>query len=130
MVKVDWQNFGSKVTEVMYKEKKVKTNKLGIVLRFWWWVQIDPYNKWERGPFPKMTRWFYKYLLKRYLEDHRDKLRTIAKRQENELKQFFEMTTSIPMPRSWFSEMGYKYEKQKPKPEEFTGRPRKPDYPL
>ncbi len=130
--KMDWQNFGAKSTEILYKEKKIKTHKIGIVIRVWWWVQIDPENKWEKsflgrlwhGKFPK---WFYKYILNTDMEYHQEKVRTIARRQENELKQFFEMTTNIPMPRSWFPESGYKQDRVKTTGEEFADRPRKPD---
>lgn len=126
--KMDWQNFGAKETEIMYKDKKVKTHKLGIVLRVTWWVQIDPYNKWEKSALGKLQKWFYQYLLDNELENHRDKVREIAKRQEDDIKAYFEMATSKPMPRSFFPESGYKWEKPKPDPEKFAELPRKPDW--
>ena len=125
--KLDWQNFGSKETEIEYNGKKVKTHKLGIVLRMWLWVQIDPYNYWERSPLGNFTRWFYEYLQADELENHVDKVRELAKRQENEIKQFFELATNIPMPRTYFPEMGYKWDRPKPKPEDFEHQRRAPD---
>lgn len=131
--KMDFQVFGKKPTEVMYNNKKIKTDKLGMVIRVWWWLQIDPYNRWEKswlgrlwgGTFPK---WFYEYLLNNDLEEHRDKARELAKRQENEIKAFFEMTTNMPMPRSWFPEEGYKWKKPGAKEEEFSDKARAPDW--
>ncbi len=133
MCKMDWQNFGAKDTEIVYKEKKVKTQKLGIVLRVWWWVQLDPENRWEKSFLGKMnggrlTRWFYERMLNNELEMHEEKVRTLAKRQENEIKEYFEMATSRPMPRSFFPEEGYKWQKPKPRPEDFANLPRKPDF--
>ncbi len=130
--KMDWQNFGSKPTEVLYDEKKVKADKLGIVLRVWWWVQVDPANKWDKSFVSKLMggkfqKWFYEYLLNNELENHVDKCRELAKRQENEIKEFFEMSTSEPMPRAWFPEEGYKWKKPKPSPEAFTRMDRAPD---
>jgi hypothetical protein len=125
--KMDWQNFGSKETEIEYNGKKVKTHKLGIVLRAWWWVQYDPYNEWEKSFLGKITKWFYTYLLDDEMENHKDKCREIARRQENELKQFFEMNTSVPMPRSFFPEEGYKWDRPKPRPEDFEHLRRAPD---
>jgi hypothetical protein len=130
--KMDWQNFGSKGTEIVYNDKKVKTDKLGLVIRVWWWVQVDPSNKFEKsflgrmmgGDFPK---WWFKYMLEPDMEDHRDHCLEIARRQENELKAFFEMATNVPMPRSWFPEEGYKWAKPKPRAEDFEHLPRKPD---
>jgi len=127
-IKMDWQVFGAKETEVLYNDKKVKAHKLGIVIRMWWWVQIDPFNKWETSFLNRIAEWLYRYLLNTEMEDHRDKCREIARRLDNELKAFFEMTTSMPMPRSWFPEEGYKWVKQKPEPERFTNLPRKPDW--
>jgi|GEM_PF-2393377 len=131
--KMDWQNFGAKETEIEYGGKKVKTHKIGIVLRCWWWVQIDPANKWEQTWLGKigggsLMKWFYEYLMDNDIEDHMDKVRQLAKRQEDEIKQYFEMATSKPMPRSFFPENGYKWQKPKPKSEEFANLPRKPDY--
>lgn len=125
--KMDWQNFGSKETEVEYNGKKVKTHKIGLVIRVWWWVQIDPYNKWEKSFLGKMRKWFFDYLMDDEIENHIDKCREVAKRQENELKQFFEMTTDMAMPRSWFPESGYKWDRPKPKAEDFEHQRRAPD---
>ncbi len=127
MCKMDWQNFGAKETEVLYNKKKVKAHKIGLVIRVWWWVQWDPYNKWEKSFLGRITKWFYLWLLNQEMEDHRDKCRELALRHENHLKQWFEMTTDIPMPRSWFPEEGFKYRKQPGKPEQFEEMPRKPD---
>lgn len=126
--KMDWQNFGSKQTEIMYNDKKIKAHKIGVVIRVWWWVQWDPKNKWEKSILGKMTRWFHQYLLNNEMEMHRDKCKEIARRLENEMKAYFEITTDIPMPRTWFPEEGYKWEKQKPEPKEFENLPRKPDW--
>ncbi len=127
-VKMDWQNFGAKQTEVMYNDKKVKAHKIGVVIRVWWWVQWDPYNRWEKTFLGKITEWFYTWLLNNEMEDHRDKCREIARRLENEMKAYLEIPTDIPMPRAWFPEEGYKYKKTKPVPESFENLPRKPDW--
>jgi hypothetical protein len=126
--KMDWENFGSKSTEIVYNDKKIKTEKVGLVLRVWWWVQIDPFNKWERSVLKRVAKWFYTYLLHMEMENHRDKCREIAKRQENEIKTYWEMHTNVPMPRSWFPEAGYKWERPKPRPEDFENMPRKGDW--
>lgn len=125
--KMDWQNFGAKQTEIMYDGKKVKTHKLGLVIRVWWWVQIDPWDKWEKSFLGKMAEWFYSYLLNDEQEYHRDKCRELARRQQDELKQFFNLGTAIPMQRSWFPEEGYRYKKPTPDPETFKKQPRQPD---
>lgn len=116
LCKMDWQNYGSKPTEVMYNGKKVKTDKAGLTLRIWWWVQIDPHNRWEKSIIGNWSKWVYGYLLDTDMENHRDKCMGIAKEHENQIKQWFEMTTTAPMPRSYFPEMGYKW--VKPKDEE------------
>ena len=45
----------------------------------------------------------------------------------NGFKQFWEMTTMTPMPRSFFPEEGYKWKKPEPKPEDFGHIRRKRD---
>jgi hypothetical protein len=124
---MDWQNFGAKKTEVMYEGKKVKAHKIGLVIRVWWWVQIDPWDKWEKSILGNMTKWFYQYILNDEQEYHRDKCREIALRQQDEMKQFFNLGTATPMPRSWFPEDGYRYKKTNPDPEQFKKMPRQPD---
>jgi len=125
--KMDWQNFGAKETEVMYNDKKLKVWKAGVGLRVWWWVQWDPFNRWEKSFLGKIRKWFFTWVLNQEMEDHRDKCRELALRHENHLKQWFEMTTDIPMPRSWFPEEGFKYKKVRGQERDFANLPRKPD---
>ena len=126
--KLDWQIFGAKKSEVMYNEKKLKAHKTGFVIRVWWWVQWDPYNKWEKTWLGKWQKWFFTWLRNQDMEDHRDKCRVIATRLDDEIKSFLEIATPHPQPRTFFPEEGYKWKKQKPKPAEFENLPRKPDW--
>lgn len=128
MCKMDWQNFGAKQTEILYNDQKVKAHKIGITIRLWWWVQWDPYNKWEKTFLGKWQKWFFTWLRTQDMEDHRDKLKAIAHRLENDLKAYMEVATDVPTPRTFFPEEGYKWKRPKPKPEEFQGLPRKPDW--
>lgn len=130
MCKLDWQVFAAKQTEVMYKNKKVKAYKTGFVIRTWWWVQWDPFNKWEKTFLGRKAKWFFTWLRNQDMEDHREKLRAIAQRLENDIKAYLEIATDIPMPRTFFPEEGYKWQKPKPQPEQFQNLPRKPDWQL
>lgn len=126
--KLDWQVNAFKPTEVMYNGKKVKAGKLAMVVRSWWYVQIDPFNKWEKSFLGGMAKWFYEHLLSTDLKYHEDKCREIAKRQEQEIKQFFELSTDKQMPRQFFGESGYKWERPKAEAEEFSNQMRQPDH--
>lgn len=128
--KLDWQNFGAKQTETMYRGKKVRAHKMGLTLRIWWWVQIDPENRWEKSILKPWKYWFYNYLLSTEVENHVDKVRRIALQQENEIKQWFEMSTTESMPRSYFPEMGHKYPKVEETEEYFKHAERKGDEPI
>jgi len=125
--KMDWQIVGAKETEVLYNNKKVRTYKAGVVLRVWWWVQWDPYDRWEKSFLGRINKWFHLWLLDQDREDHRDKCKVLATRHQNELKQWFEIATDKPMPRSWFPEEGFKYKRVPGEERSFKGLSRKPD---
>ncbi len=125
--KMDWQVYGAKPTEIAYNKRKIKTYKAGVVIRVWWWVQWDPYDKWEKSFLGKMSKWFHLWLREQDREDHRDKCKVLSMRHQNELKQWFEIATDKPMPRSWFPEEGFKYKKVPATEEMFKPLPRKGD---
>lgn len=128
--KMDWQVFGYKAGDHVYKGKKVKAGKLGVVIRVWWWLQIDPENRWEKSFLGRWGKWFFEHLLNQEMENHRDKILRIAKMQEAHIKQFFEMATWEQEPRTFFPEEGFKYTKTKPKPEDYEHIQRRPDHGL
>ncbi|RME31864.1 hypothetical protein D6789_01370 [Candidatus Woesearchaeota archaeon] len=109
-IKMDVQVYGAKKAEIMYQGKKVKANKAGVAIRVHFWVQVDPYNRWEKSFLGKWKERFYEYLTKNEVESHKDKLHALARRMENEIKQFFELTTTVPMQRSFFPEQGFKWQ--------------------
>jgi hypothetical protein len=132
--KMDWQNFGSKKTETMYGEQKVKVDKIGLVIRVWWWLQIDPENRWERSylgrHFQGFTRWFFQRFYRQEVQDHRDKLLLFARKQEDDIKHYLEMPTYRPHERTFYPEAGYKWQRAKPKPEDFEHARRRGDMPV
>lgn len=125
--KFDFQVLGLKKKETMFQGKKVKTESLNITLRVWWWVQLDPEDRWEKSRFKFLKKSFYQYLYRDEPETHKERLKVISTRLMDLMKTYFSMPSREQHPRTFFPEYGFKWDRPKINPKDFEHIDRKPD---
>jgi len=125
--KIDFQVLGIKSKEIMYNGKKVKTESSNITMRLWWWVQLDPDDKWEKSRFKFLKKSFYKYLYKDEVDTHKERLKVESMRLMDLMKAYFKMPALEQNSRTFFPEYGFEWDKTDINPKDFEHIDRKPD---
>lgn len=105
--KVDVQSLVVRDTEIVYKGKKKKVQHADLVLRVWFFLQLDVDDKLQ-NTISSFLNLFRKHLYKEEIDQHAAELYNYGQKIQRWLKAYLDMEESGEQPTHFGPEMGYK----------------------
>ena len=107
-LKVDIQTLLVKDTEIAYKGKKKKVQQADLIVRFWFFLQLDTNNKFRDSWAGSWARLFRNNYYKDEIEHHMGVLERDTEKIQDWIKTYLEMEVGDEQLIQFHPEMGYK----------------------
>ena len=106
--KIDIQSLLVRPGEIAYKGKKKKVEMADLIIRAWFFLQIDPHNMFENSILKSIQHSFRKELYKDETDQQLDELFEYGSKIQDWLKRFQDMEVSGERMTHFHPEGGYK----------------------
>ena len=107
-MKLDIQTLNNTTTEIPYNGKKVKVDKLSIIVRCWFWLQWDQTDRFKNSVVGSLKKKFMRKIFKAELEQQWQDLLKQSIKIHTFCKTYLDMETPGEQKRTYAPEGGYR----------------------
>lgn len=106
--KIDIQTLAARSGEIAYKGKKKTLDRVDFIMRFWFWVQWDPHDKFKNSIVKNFQQKFMRHIYKNEIEQQWQNLYNYSIKIQKFVKTYLDMETGVEDQRLFHPEGGYK----------------------